>query len=149
MKLGRKLVCLSAAALFCTSALAANLEPMTKEQVQQAFVNKTSTSIPVVKLNGKVVPNTFMGYMDDKGNIYGKMLNKPAGEPQTDTGVYTIEDDGTMDITWNHWNGKEKRYVSFYETQNAYLVVGRDSGFDTAFLKATIVPDNKLGFPAK
>ena len=117
---------------------------MTKEQVTQAFVNKTLISIPTDNPNGKTINNTFSMYMDDKGNIYGKMSRKPANEPKTDKGIYIIENDGTVTITWNHWNKKEKLYAQFFATKNAYLAIGRDNVFHTVFMKEAILPGNKL-----
>lgn len=55
-------------------------------------------------------------HMDGKGHIYGSMSQKPDNEPQTDKGVYTLENDGTVIITWDHWDRKEKLFAQLFET---------------------------------
>lgn len=124
--------------------MAATLHSMTKEQVQKTFINKTLVSISTDNLNGKTINNTFIMYMDDKGKIYGEMSHKPKDEPQSDNGVYTLENDGTISITWNHWDKHEKLYAQFYEMKNAYLAVSSDGVFHTVFMKEAILPGKHL-----
>ncbi len=117
---------------------------MSKSQVQQAFVNKTFTSIATDNLNGRTINNTFSMYLDSKGNIWGKMSQKPANEPQTDQGVYTIKSDGSMNITWHHWDNKKELHALYFETKNAYVAVGKDQMFHTVFMKEAIQSGNHL-----
>ena len=39
----------------------------------------------------------------------------------TDKGVYTLENNGTVTITWEHWGRKEKLFAQLFETKNAYF----------------------------
>jgi hypothetical protein len=127
-----------------SSVLATTLQSMTKEEIQNSLINKTLISIPTDNLNGKTINNTFTMYMDGQGNIYGQMSLKPNNEPQTDQGIYTLENDGTISIQWHHWDNKEKLYAQIFETQNAYLAIGSDHVFHTAYLKESILPGNKI-----
>lgn len=47
----------------------------------------------------------------------------PMNEPKTDKGIYSLENNGTVAITWDHWDRKEKLFAKFFETKNAYLAV--------------------------
>jgi hypothetical protein len=127
-----------------SSSFGANLHSLSKSQFEQALVNKTLVSIATDNLNGKTIDNTFAMYMDDKGNIWGKMSHKPANEPQTDKGVYALAEDGTFYITWQHWDGAKKLCGHVFDTQNAYISVGCDGVFHTAFMKEAIQPGNHL-----
>lgn len=146
MKPTKKLIGFLMMMAFYSSGSATTLQSMTKEEVKQAFINKTLVSIPIDNLNGKTINNIFTMYMDDKGNIYGEMSLKPDNEPKTDKGVYTLEKDGTVTITWEHWDRKEKLYAQFFETNNAYLAIGRDKVFHTAYMKESILAGNKINF---
>ncbi len=140
----KRLLCFIMLTMLSPLMLAATLHSMTKAQIQRVVINKTLVSIPTDNLNGKMINNTFSMYMDDRGNIYGKMSLKPDGEPQTDKGIYTIGNDGTIIITWNHWDNKEKMYAQFFETKNAYLAIDRDNIFHTVYLKEAILSGNKI-----
>jgi len=138
------LICLITLMVLVLNVSAATLQSMTKEQIKQTIINKTLISIPTDNLNGKTINNTFSMYMDDNGHIYGNMSLKPDNEPQTDKGIYTLEDDGTVTIIWDHWDRKEKLFAQLFETKNAFLAVGLDHVFHTAYLKESILPGNKL-----
>lgn len=118
-----------------SAGFAATLTSMSKSQLEQAFVNKTVTSVSSARLNGTVVDNTFMATLDAQGHITGKFVNKPDNAPQTDTGVYKIADNGTMYVTWKNWEGAKELCVNFYETKNAYIAIGCNNEFHTAFIK--------------
>lgn len=133
------------ALFFLTStSFAAQLNALTKQQFIKAFVNKTATSIATDNLNGETIDNTFSMFLDDKGNAVGKMSHKPANEPQMDTGVYSIDEDGTAYITWKHWDGAQKLCFHAFDTINAYINVGCDNVFHTAFMKDAIKTGNHL-----
>lgn len=83
-------------------------------------------------------------FIDDKGNVWGKMAHKPTNEPQTDTGVYSITETGTVYFTWKHWDGSKKLCFNIFKTQNTYLSISCDHVFHTAFMKADIQTGNKL-----
>jgi len=116
----------------------ATLNSMTKEQIKQSFINKTFVSIATDNLNGRTIENTFSMYLDDKGNMLGKMSLKPKNEPQTDKGIYKILEDGSVLLTWQHWDGAKELCAHFFETQNAYLAVSCDNVFHTVFMKEAI-----------
>src|SRR5262249_10158182 len=84
------------------------LHSMNKIQFEKTFVNRTFISIPTDNLNGRTIDNTFSMYLDNHGNIWGKMLHKPTNEPQIDKGIYTVTKDGTFYITWQHWDRAKK-----------------------------------------
>jgi hypothetical protein len=127
-----------------TLSYADTLNSMNKDQVEQAFVNKTSTSIPVIHSKGRPVANTISIFLDDKGNIFGKMAHKMANEPQTDKGVYTIKDDGTYYLTWQHWDDSKQFCVHFFNTKTAYVVISCTNVFHTAFMKDSFQSGNQL-----
>lgn len=125
-----------------SSAYGASLKSLDKDKMQQAVVNKTLISIGTDNLNGKTIDNTFSMYLDDKGNIFGKMGQKPADEPQNDKGVCTINEDGSFSITWDHWDGAKQIRGYFFETENAYISVDDQNIFHTVFMKESIKAGN-------
>lgn len=134
------------AALLVTSSLsfAMTLNSADKSQVTQFFINKTFTSIPASNLNGQYVENTFTGAADDQGHMWGKFAQKPADQPQTDQGTFTIKDDGQLCLTWQHWNGGQEFCVYAFNTDNAIVIVDTKSHFHTAFMKSQVQSGNKL-----
>lgn len=125
-------------------SFAATLTSMHKTQFEQAFINKTFTSIATDNLNGRTIDNTFSMFLDNHGNIWGKMSHKPANEPQTDKGIYSVKDDGTFYITWQHWDGAKQLCGHIFETENAYISVDCNNVFHTTFMKATVQSGNHL-----
>jgi len=117
---------------------------MNKTQFEQAFVNKTFTSIATDNLNGRTIDNTFSMFLDNQGNIWGKMSHKPVNEPQTDQGTYSVGKDGTFYITWQHWDGAKQLCGYVFETKNAYISVDCNQVFHTAFMKAAAQSGNHL-----
>ena len=122
----------------------ATLTSMSKEQIEQAFVNKTFTSVPTDNLNGRTIDNTFSMFLDDKGNMWGKMAHQPTNEPQTDRGTYNIASDGTIYFTWQHWDGAKKLCGHIFETKNSYISVDCSNVFHTVFMKDAAQSGNKL-----
>ncbi|MCX7125400.1 MAG: hypothetical protein NTU49_06580 [Gammaproteobacteria bacterium] len=127
-----------------TISFGLTLHSMTKTQVKNAFVNKTLVTIPTANLNGKTINNVVTVFMDSKGHIFGKMARKPENAPQTDHGIYQIKNNGTLDITWQHWDMAKKIHAHFFNTKNAYIAIDNDTVFHTAFMKAQIQPGNHL-----
>jgi len=127
-----------------TSCFALTLNSLNKEQFIKAFVNKTSVSIATDNLNGRTIENTFSMFLDDKGNVIGKMSHKPADEPQTDKGSYLIDEDGTAYMTWQHWDGGKKLCFHAFDTANAYVNVDCDNVFHTVFMKDAVKSGNHL-----
>ncbi len=124
--------------------LASSINSMSKAEVEKTFIDKTFTSIAVSRLNSNPTDNTFVGTLDSKGNIMGKFVNKPSSAPQTDTGVYKINNDGSMYITWKNWEGGKEMCVKFYNTKNDYLAMGCDNEFHTAFPKNAFQSGDQL-----
>ena len=124
-------------ALLATSSMsfAMTMNSISQDQVKQAFVNKTFTSIATAQLNGQSVENSFTGYMDDKGNTWGKFAHKPTDAAQTDQGTYVIKDNGLLCPTWQHWMGGKQFCVDVYETNNSYVLISDTNVFHTVFMK--------------
>lgn len=144
MKKSTGLIFLTLMAISTASFADHELESMSQAEVQKAFVNHSGTSIPTVRLNSQAITNTFKFYMDSQGQIFGKFLNKPQGQPQADQGTYTISSDGQVHISWQHWDGAKPICFYFYDTTNDYLAVGCDNSFHTAFVKASMQAGNQL-----
>jgi len=142
----RKQVIIILVALLTISSLSfsATLNSLSRDQFIKTFVDNTSISIATDNLNGRTIENTFSMYLDDKGKVIGKMSHKPVNEPQTDNGMYSIDEDGTAYITWQHWDGAKKLCFHAFNTNNAYIAVGCDNVFHTAFMKEAIKSGNHL-----
>ncbi len=121
-----------------TLAYAMTLDSLNGPQFKQAFVGKTVISVATDNLNGHTIDNTFSMFMDNNGNVLGRMSQKPKNEPQMDKGVYTVEPDGTFYITWQHWDGGKKLCGRIFNTQNAYISIDCNNVFHTAFMKEAI-----------
>lgn len=136
--------------LFCALALvsslsfAASLTSMSKEEVKQVLVDHTATSIPIDNLDGKDIVNTFSMYVAENGKVFGKMSKKPKNDPQTDEGIYTIKDDGTVYVTWKNWDGAKQLCFNIYSTQNAYMTIDCSHVLHTVFMKSAVIAGNHL-----
>ncbi|HEV2613945.1 MAG TPA: hypothetical protein VGV92_04475 [Gammaproteobacteria bacterium] len=142
----KPLLLISFLGLFGLSSLsfAETLHSMSKSQLEQAFINKTAVSIATDNLNGRTINNTFSMFLDGKGNILGRMSVKPDNEPQADQGTYSIKSNGTLYITWQHWDGAKKLCGHMFNTKNAYVAVDCADIFHTAFMKEDIALGNQL-----
>lgn len=139
----RELVFLASISL-SSFGVAATLQAMNKTQMEQAFIKKTLTSIPVDNLNGIDIANTFSIFLDNQGHAIGRFSNKPSNEPQVDEGVYRIKENGTLYLTWRHWDGAKELCAHFYNTQNAYIGIDCTNVFHTLFMKSAARPGNHL-----
>lgn len=135
------LLAILAVSSFSTLCFGVTLHSMSKNQIKQALVNKTCG---VDNLNGRTIANFFSIFMDDQGNILGKMAHKSANEPQIDKGVYVIKKDGTLYITWQHWDEAKKVCLHMFNFQNAYISVDCNNKFHIAFMKNAIQSGNHL-----
>lgn len=140
----KKLIVITAALMISGVSFGKSLISMNQDQVKQAFVGKTSVSIPTDNLNGRDINNTFSVYLDNHGNLWGKMAQKPANQPQTDKGVYSIKSDGTVYLTWQHWDGAKKLCFHIYKTNNAFITIDCANVFHSVFLKDAISTGNHL-----
>lgn len=127
-----------------TWSFGSTLNSMNKTQLEQAFINKTLTSIPTDNLNGRTINNTDSVFLDAQGNIQSKMAHKPANAPQADKGVYSIEDNGTLHITWQHWDDAKPLCFHIFNTKNAYIAIDCADVFHSAFMKAAVQSGNHL-----
>jgi len=127
-----------------TVSFGLTLHSMDKAQVDKAFVNNTATSIPTANLNGRRIQNSVTVFLNKKGQIFGKMEPKPMNAPQTDHGTYVIKHDGTMMVTWKHWDHAKPIHAHFFDTKNAYVAIDNAMVFHTAFMKAEIHSGNHL-----
>lgn len=141
MKKSAILIVFTATLTVSSSCVGITLHSMRKNQIKQALVNKTCA---VNNLNGRVIDNAFSIFMDDQGNILGKMAHKPENEPQADKGVYVIKADGALYITWQHWDDAKKVCLHIFNFQNAYISVDCANAFHIAFMKDAIQSGNHL-----
>lgn len=128
----------------CPLSFGATLNSINQDEFKQSFVGKTFTSVSTAQPNEKKINNSVTVYMDDKGNIQGKFVEKPANAPQTDQGVYSIKDDGQVCITWQHWFNGKQECVYAYNTQNVYIMVDNNNIFHFVIMKSAITPGNHL-----
>lgn len=110
------------------------LRSMNEAEFEKYFTGKTFQSIPTNTLDVHTY-NIFSVYLDGHGGVWGKMSQKPSGEPQADHGSYTVKPDGTFIITWQHWNKPKKLCGHLFETKNAYIIVDCDQVFHSVFMK--------------
>ncbi|MBS0350983.1 MAG: hypothetical protein JSR33_07350 [Proteobacteria bacterium] len=141
----RKCLLLITMVAISTPVFSATLKSLNKEQITNAFVGKTAVSVKMDDFEGHLGSNTFSMYLDGKGNIKGKLSSKVNNEPQTDTGVYVIEKDGTGYFTWQHWYGAKKICFRIFNTENAYLSVDCSNLFHTVYMKNAIKTGEQLG----
>ena len=127
-----------------TSVFSASLESLNKEQFIKAFFDKTSVSIRSDDFNGQLSSNTFTMYLDDKGNVWGKLSGKLKSDPQTDTGIYSLDKNGDCYVTWKHWYAGKKLCFRIFNTKNAYLSLECNNVFHTAYMKSNIQAGNHL-----
>ncbi len=130
--------------LLSTTSFAATLHSMSKLQIEQAFFNKTYTSIPVDNLDGKTVNDSNTIYLDGKGHVVGAMSIKPKNEPKIDVGHYKLTKDGTLYIQWAHWDFQKRLCFHIYETQNAYVSVDCKNVFHSVFMKSAAKLGNHI-----
>lgn len=141
MKKSAVFIVFTATLALSASCFGITLHSMSKNQIKQALVNKTCA---VNTLNGRAIDNAFSIFMSDQGTILGKMARKPVNEPQADKGTYLIKADGTLYITWQHWDDAKKVCLHIFNFQNAYISVDCDNAFHIAFMKDAIQSGNHL-----
>lgn len=117
--------------LMSSYTFAATLESLTKAQVQEYLVNKKIAAVP-----GQVA--TFSLFFTDKGIIKGEASNPKTSIPNTDQGKYSIDDDGTIHIQWDHWEGRKNLCMRLFATKNAFIAVNCDDVWETVFLRKSI-----------
>lgn len=143
----KKLVVLSAAALMSFSSLcfAAPLQSLNEKQINQTLENKTITTISLITLNGKLVNNRASIYFSKDNKVNGKFSNKPDNDPQTDEGSWSVKPNGTLCVTWQHWNQAKPICVAGYQLKNALFFVNTDTQkLETLILDENIKDGNQV-----
>lgn len=130
--------------LLGTSANAATLHSLNKEQVTQLVANHTLTTISTVTLNGEIQNNTFTGFLAKSGKIKGEFSNKLENDPQQDEGKWIVQKDGGLCFIWDNWGNGKQNCVYAYETKNMIIFVNKNGKFDSAALKDEIKSGNQM-----
>lgn len=133
-----KRLIIALAVLFSSSVFADAIQSLDQSQVNQTLKGKTIATIPLVTLDGSLVNNTFTGYFNSNGKIRGQMAHTPASGPANDTGSWTVTENGSLCVTWDHWNSKKNTCVAIYNLNNGLLFVNQD----THKLETLILNDN-------
>lgn len=130
----------------CSIAYAANnFRHMTKEEVMQALNDKTITTIPLARLNDKLVTNSFTGYFGPNGQSMGKFANQPDNNiQQGSTGTWNVKNDGSVCITWKNWSNDQENCVYLYNAKNSLVITSLDGTFQTLILNDQIQSGNQL-----
>lgn len=144
----KKLVVLSAVALmsFSSLCLGASLSSLNNKQVNQTLENKTITTASLITLNGKLLNDNFATVYFGKDNkVNGKFNNKPSSDPQTDEGSWLVKSNGTLCVTWQHWNQAKPICVLGYQLKNALILVNTDTkNLETLILDENIKDGNQV-----
>ncbi len=131
--------------MFSSSSLAEVWQSMSKKQIEQAFVNKTWTTVGLSRVNGKTMPNnTFTGHLDDQGHFSAKFSQPINNGPQSDQGTYQIQDSGKVCMRFRHWNEAKEFCTHVYQTQDAYIVVGVENKLHNVILKVDVKPGSQI-----
>lgn len=142
----KKSVLLSALIILLVSSLgfAATLKSLTKEQVTNAFQDKTITTIPLLTLNDKLVNNTITVYFAKDGKINGQFATKPDNDPQTDQGTWMVKANGTLCAKWDHMNNQKPICVFVYKLNNSLVFANADTNkFESMVLNENIKDGNQ------
>lgn len=144
----KKSALLSALVLVSVSSLsfAGSLHSLGKAQVLDALQNTTITTISVITLNGKIVNNTFTGYLGKNGQMFGQLTNAPTnGDPQSDQGTWQVKPNGVTCVTWQHWNQGRPVCLYVYDAQNSLIFVNATTGkFESMVLNDNIKDGNQM-----
>lgn len=123
----KRLIIAASVLLISTVTFANTLQSLNQAQVNEQLKGKTISTIPLVTINGALVNNTFTGFLDSNGNMDGHMANKPENDPISDTGTWTVSQNGTLCVTWQHWNNTKPICVSVYKVNNGLLFINEKS----------------------
>lgn len=143
----KKSVLLSALVLLSASTFSfgALLQSLNKTQVMSAMQGKTITTIPLVTIDNQLVNNTFTGFFGQDGKAQAQFTNKPDNQPQTDQGTWMVKADGTMCVTWQHWNQNKPICLAVYKLKNGIVFINTDSKkFESMVLDDNIKSGNQV-----
>ena len=111
----------------------ATLQSLDKAKVTSLFENHTMTTVSMITLNGKMINNTFTGYLAKDGHIVGQLAAKSANLPQGDKGMWSVKENGDFCVTWEHWQDAKETCMTVYETKNMLLLINVNTGkFESA-----------------
>jgi hypothetical protein len=140
-----KRLIIALALLFSTSVFADAIQSLNQSQVNQALKDKTITTIPLATINGSLVNNTFSGYFNANGKVIGQMAHTPASGPANDTGSWTVTENGSLCVTWDHWNNKQNTCIALYNVNNGLLFINQNTHkLETMVLNENIKNGNGL-----
>lgn len=125
-------------------AVAGTLKSLDKDEVTNAFKDKTITTISAATLNNEVIPDSFTGYFSNDGKMTGKFVNKPKDQPQNDTGTWQVKSDGMLCYKWDHWNSGKDKCAAIYKLNNGLLVINDQNGFESFILSSAIKSGNQV-----
>lgn len=135
----------SALLLLSSTSFALTMQSLDKSQVNKLVKGKTIVTIPLITLDGSLVNNTFTGYFDTNGKYTGQMANKPDNGPINDTGTWKVKSNGTLCVTWDHWNSSKPICVSVYKVNNGLLFINeKNHKLETMVLDSNIKDGNQL-----
>lgn len=130
----KKIICLLLIFL-SFNCVASTLNSMNKEQIEAAFSNKTFQGLIVD------TANSFWVFLDSKGTILGY---NPSDKLKKDDGSYSINNDGTLFVTWKHWHNAKKLCINVFDAKNTLLIFDCDGGLHTIFVKDKTKEGNGL-----
>lgn len=131
----------------CCVAHAANdkFKPISKNEVSNAFTDKTITTIAWAMLNNHLIQNSLTAYFASNGKIIGHFATAPEGNiPQNDEGTWYVNDNGELCISWNNWFQGKEMCTMVYNLKNSYLFLSKEGSFHTLVLNENIKPGNQL-----
>lgn len=141
----KKIAIISLAVVMSTAGFAASMNSLNKNELTNMISDKTITSVPLITMDNQLTPNTFTGYFGKDGTINGKLSNQPENGPQADNGTYKINADGSLCVTWQHWNNTSPICVSAYKVGNGLMLVNTKShDFETLLLSSDIKTGNQI-----
>lgn len=123
---------------------AGTITSMNQDEVTNAFSDKTITTVSAATLNGKIVKDSFTGYLSPDGKGNGSFETKPKNGPQSDTGTWKVDPEGRLCIKWDHWDNGKEQCVSIYKLSNGLLVINNKNGFESMILSEQIKPGNQM-----
>lgn len=143
----RKSVIIISSALFLLTSVAsaASLKSLTQKEITDEFGNKSLTTIPIVTMNGHLMDNTVMAFIDKDGKLIGQFATNPDNDPKDDTGKWAVSSEGTFCATWDHWNQSKPICTDIYKVDNGFVFVNHDTHkLETIVLSENVKEGNQL-----
>ncbi len=128
----------------CTLSFGATLQSLDKKGVMTALQDKTITTIPMATLHDKLVMSRISIYFGADGKLEGKFARKIENDPQSDTGTWTVKNDGLLCANWQHWGAGKDMCVYVYDTKNSLIFANPAGYFDSLVLSRFIKSGNHV-----